>query len=148
MRAFYSRYCGWWNWHLSSRFRAASVGSLWVLLVASPLLGWLLFPLGAFRMIAGLGQLFLNHELGRVQPLERRDRIDWTLFGLTMLASCAVAQVTQMTGTQHAWMVLPVAVPFTAIQLRMCSRSERAHESALSRVPLRVDFGGQSRRAA
>lgn len=147
--SFYARHCGWWDWRLSARLRAASLGGLWLLLIASPLLGWLLLPLAGFRMVAGLGQLFLNHHLGRTQPLDGRDRIDWTLLGVTLLASSAVAQVGASTGTESAWLLLPVALPFTAIQLRMCVRSLRAFERAGSRQPRRLEFPAErARRAA
>jgi len=148
--AFYSRHCGWWDWRLSSRFRAASLGSLWLLLVASPVLGWFLIPLAALRSVAGLTQLVLNHQLGRVTPLGRRDRLDWALLALTLLASCGVAQVSAITGREATWMLIPVALPFSALQLRTCLRSERVHRAAAAnrRTPAVVRFPLEGHREA
>jgi hypothetical protein len=129
--AFYRTHCGWWNWNVSARVRLVSLGSLWLLLLGSPLLGLLLLPLGAFRFAAGTAQLVLNRELGKEQPMARRTFIDWSLLGVTLLASMAVAQISEVTGSHSTLLLIPVAVPFSAIQLRLFQHSRQAFHAEL-----------------
>src|SRR5689334_2378867 len=92
------RHFGWWNWRLSARFRVASLGSIWLLILGSPVLGALLVPLAAIRFVAGTGQLILNNWLGRRHPIEKRDWGDWTLLAVTLLGSMAAAELSDLTG--------------------------------------------------
>lgn len=136
MSALYARHFGWWNWKVSARFRAASAGTIWLLIFGSSFLGPLLVPVAAIRFVASTGQFLLNRQLGRLQPLGPRPRTDWALLAVTLLASMAVAQVGQATGSSSHLLAIPVAIPFTAIQLRTCLRSERAHAALIARQPL------------
>src|SRR5687768_16700458 len=144
----YTRHFHWWNWRISSRLRAGSLASVWVLIFASPLLGPLLLPIAGIRMVLGLGQLALNRELARLEPLGSRGKADWALLGVTLLASMGVAQVTESTGYTSAFLLIPVVLPFSLIQLRMIRRSLRAHEQYQGREPIQVDFSGGGRRRA
>ncbi len=131
MNDFVAMYFGWWNWQVSARFRALSLGSVWLLILGAPFLGPFVVPLGALRMAIGTGQFILNHWLGRRHPLGGRRRLDWALLLVTFAASCAVAQVSSVTGSQSALLFIPVALPFSAIQWRMCRQSHRAHLAAV-----------------
>jgi hypothetical protein len=144
------RHFGWWNWRLSARFRAASLGSVWLLILGSPVLGTLLIPLAAIRFVGGTAQLVLNNWLGRRHPIERRDWGDWALLGITLLGSMAAAELSGLTGSQSTLLFIPMALPFSAIQIRMCRRSERAHARAAQPVPapLPLPFERPQRQAA
>ena len=98
-------------------------------------------------MLLGLGQLALNRELARLEPLGSRGKADWSLLGITLLASMGVAQVTQSTGYEGALLLIPVVLPFSLLQLRMIRRSERAYVRNLGREPLEVEFGTRQRAA-
>ncbi|MGE5597715.1 MAG: hypothetical protein ACM3S1_16950 [Hyphomicrobiales bacterium] len=115
---------GRWNWRLSGHCRLASLASTWLLAMTSPLLGALIWPIGALRMAASMAQLVLNLRLGQREPLPRRDLADRALFAATFLGSCAYSALQRQYG--GAWsplLLVIVLVPFSAIQLRMCARS-------------------------
>lgn len=142
------RHFSWWNWRLSARVRAASLGSVWLLILGSPVLGPLLIPLAALRFVGGTAQLVLNQWLGKRFPIERRDWSDWALLGVTLLGSMAAAELSDLTGSQSTLLFIPMALPFSALQIRMYFRSQRAHGRAVQPVPLPALFGQAERRAA
>ena len=129
----------WWNWRVSGHFRAGSLGSVWALVLFSPALGPLLAPLAAGRFVLSTMQLILNRRLGRRHPIEGRTRFDWALLALAFLGSC-LASVAQGSAPM-AIVLMPVVVPFSAIQVRMCMRSYRAHGAlAASRGPRLIEI--------
>jgi len=98
-----------------------------VLVFMAPLLGPLLAPLAVLRFAASSVQLYLNTTLGRRQPVGRRDWMDWTWLGLALGGSIAAAAVDDAYQTGYTWwLLLPVIVPFSMIQLRMGLRCYRA----------------------
>ena len=149
-RLYSKHFSSWWNWHVSSQFRLASLASVWVLLFASPFLGWLMLPTLVVRTALSFTQLFLNRQLSKVHPLEPRGLADWGLLGLALLASMFAAQMAETTGHQSVWYVVPVAMIFSAIQLRMCRRSELAHAQivVVERRVLEFPVPAAERRAA
>ena len=142
------KHFGWWNWRLSARLRAVSLGSIWLLILGSPLLGTLLIPLAAIRFVGGTAQLVLNQWLGKRHPIERRDWSDWLLLGATLLGSMAAAELSDLTGSRSTLLFIPMALPFTAIQLRMYRRSQRAYAQPAQPSPVQGLFGNAERRAA
>ncbi len=140
-----------WDWRTSARWRLGSLASIWLLILGGPLLGALVPLLVAVRFIASPAQLLLNRALAARHPLEGRTRADWWLFGLTFLTACLASVLADALHQPHTGLVLvPVALPFSAIQLRAVRRSYRAHWSTLQprllSFPVRAEE--QSARAA
>lgn len=130
------RHLGWWDWRVSSHFRVGSLGSLWALLLLSPVLGPLLAPLAAGRFGLSTLQLILNRSLGQRHPIKLRSRFDWVLLVVAFLGSC-FASAAQ--GTAPAVLLLmPVAIPYSAIQVRACVRSYRADAVTAARNSPRI----------
>ncbi len=117
----------WWTWRTSAQARAASLIFLWALLLTSPVLGPLTWPVLVVRLALSSAQMVFNSGLGRVQPLEGRTRTDWLLFGLTFLLACIASEVGKAIGNEHSPLLLgAVALPYSGIQLRTLARSRRA----------------------
>lgn len=90
-------------------------------------LGWLFAPVAAARSVLSFAQTFLNIRLGRLDPLERQDRVDWALVGAVIAAAYVAAGIGQYTGDMsHPGLYVPLLVPFTVLQARMTLRSYRA----------------------
>lgn len=81
----------------------------------------------ALRFAASGAQMFLNHRLGRVQPIPRPARADWLLLALALAGASVAAAVEPGGGvpTNPALVALAL-VPFSAVQLRIAARSYRA----------------------
>jgi len=142
-----------WNWRISGHARLASLAGAWLLVVLASAPAAVLFPVAALRMGASPVQLFLNHRLGRRQPLEKRDWLDWALFGAAFLGSMAVSVVREAApGVPLPLLLAAVLAPLSVIQLRAAARSYRAHArtAGAARQPLPVPFGtpGEQSRAA
>jgi hypothetical protein len=117
----------WWTWRTSAHTRAASLVLLWALLLTSPVLGPLTWPVIVVRLVLSSVQMVLNSALGRVEPLEGRTRADWLLFALTFFLACAASEVGKAIGDPHSPLLLAaVALPYSGIQLRTLARSHRA----------------------
>lgn len=117
----------WWTWRTSGHARAASLVLLWALLLTSPVLGPLTWPVLAIRMFLSTTQMLFNSSLARVDPIEGRTRADWWLFGLTFLLACVASEVGKVIGDPHSPLLLAaVAVPYSGIQIRTLGRSYRA----------------------
>ncbi len=142
-----------WNWRLSAHFRLASLGSVWVIVLGSAVLGPLLPILGIARMASAGGQLLLNHKLARRLPLERRDHFDWVLLALAFAAAILAASVGNATGgSEPRLMLLPVLIPYSVLQLRSFRRSLAADrldrgQKVIMLIPL-VSPGQAQHRAA
>jgi hypothetical protein len=124
-----------WDWRLSAHFRIGSLASAWLLVLLMPVLGWLLVPLGVFRSAASLVQSALNIRLGRHVPVSRQDRWDWALLGAIFALAYVAAGISYTTGMPNYSLplVLPLLVPFSALQLRMVTRSFAAHSAMAAR---------------
>lgn len=127
---------GAWDWAVSARVRLWSLVATWAMVFAGGLLGPLSLPVVALRLAATPVQCVLNGRLNRRVPLEKRDRWDWALLGLAFLASCGVSAVANEPGQVvptdvNPLLLLPVLLPYSAIQLRTNARC-RAAVSALS----------------
>ncbi len=117
----------WWTWRISAHSRAASLVLLWALLLTSPVLGPLTWPVLVVRLVLSTAQMVFNSALGRVAPLEGRTRADWLLFALTFVLACAASEVGKAIGDPHSPLLLgAVALPYSGIQLRTLARSHRA----------------------
>ncbi len=114
-----------WDWRLSAHFRIGSLASAWLLVVLMPVLGWLVLPLTVVRSGASFVQSGLNIRLGRHVPVGRPDRWDWGLIGSIFALAYAAAGVSYATGMSHysPVLVVPLLLPFTALQVRMVRRS-------------------------
>ncbi len=113
-----------WDWRVSAWFRVGSLASLWLLAIFMGPLSWLWAPLAASRMVVSLAQTALNVRLGRKVPLERPSRIDWALVGGVFAGAYIAAGVTHFTGAPLSFALLvPMLVPFSALQVRMVARS-------------------------
>jgi hypothetical protein len=132
----------WWNWRISGHFRAASLGSVWALVLFAPALGPVFAPVAAGRFALSTFQLGLNRQLGRRHPLTGRTRFDWALLGIAFLGSCLASALKDVSqGALMVLVLMPVAVPYSAIQVRMCMRSYRAHGAVTApRSPRIVEF--------
>ncbi len=112
---------------MSGHFRAASLLSAWLLALFVSAAPAVLLTLAGIRMAASLVQSFLNIRLGRTQPLASTDRYDWGLMAAIFVAGEVVAALHQYQGVAFAGVaLLPLLLPFSALQLRMCWRSYRA----------------------
>jgi len=119
----------WWTWRTSAHARGASLALLWALLLTSPVLGPLAWPVLLVRVVLSSVQMVFNSALGRMEPLDRRNRTDWLLFALTFLVACVASEVGKAIGDAHSPLLLAaVALPYTGIQLRTLGRSRRAAE--------------------
>lgn len=128
-----------------------SLASIWLLILGGPILGAVVPLLIALRFVASTVQLGLNRMLASRQPLEGRTRADWWLFGLTFLAACSASALADALHQPHTGLVLiPVALPFSAIQVRCVRRSYRAHRLMLQPrvLPFPPRSDDQSARAA
>lgn len=115
-----------WNWRISGHCRVASLASVWLLAFLSGA-GWLLLPLAALRTVASVLQSVFNIRLGRAHPIGHADRYDWTLIALIFLTAEVLAGLRQYQHLQISPVtLLPMLLPFTALQLRLCVRSYRA----------------------
>ncbi len=113
-----------WNWRISAWFRVGSLVSLWLLAMLMGPLSWLWAPLAAVRTVISLAQTLLNVRLGRQAPLERPNRLDWALIGGVFAGAYLAAGVTHFTGASLSFALLvPMLVPFSALQARMVARS-------------------------
>ncbi|HML98122.1 MAG TPA: hypothetical protein PKD75_06540 [Tepidiformaceae bacterium] len=113
-----------WNWRVSAWFRVGSLASLWLLAIFMSPLAWLWAPLAAFRSVLSLVQTVLNVRLGRNVALEGPSRIDWALVGAVFVGAYLAAGVTHLTGAPLSFVLLvPMLVPFSALQVRMVARS-------------------------
>ncbi|HEX6030360.1 MAG TPA: hypothetical protein VFY90_02940 [Tepidiformaceae bacterium] len=118
-----------WDWRLSAQLRIASLASAWLLVLLMPVLGWLMLPLTVARSAGSFAQTGLNVRLGRHIPVGRPDRWDWALIASIFALAYVGAGVSYVTGASRYSMplVLPLLLPFTALQLRMVQRSLTAH---------------------
>lgn len=117
----------WWTWRTSGHARAASLVLLWALLLTSPVLGPLTWPVLAVRLVLSTAQMMFNSGLARVEPIEGRTRADWLLFGLTFFLACVASEVGKVIGDPHSPLLLgAVAIPYSGIQFRTLGRSYRA----------------------
>lgn len=113
---------------MSARVRLASLVATWVMLFAGGLLGPLSLPVVALRLAATPVQCVLNGRLNRRVPLARRDGWDWALLGVAFLASCGVSALFAEPGRVvvptevNPLLLLPVLLPYSAIQLRTNAR--------------------------
>lgn len=120
----------WWTWRASARWRLASLASAWALILGSPLLGPLVWPLAVIRFGASSAQTVLNILLGRVAPVGSVDRLDKWLIVAIFVGAYAAAGIGRVTGDMTApWLFLPMLLPFSALQARMTRRSFAAHEA-------------------
>lgn len=116
-----------WNWRLSAQCRVASLLSLWGAVVLMGPLGWLFAPAAAIRTVLSLGQTFLNVRLGRASPLDRQDRLDWLLVGAVFAGAYFAAGVSHFSGEGLSpFLLFPMLLPFSILQLRMVARSRQA----------------------
>jgi hypothetical protein len=119
-----------WNWRLSGHCRVASLASVWLLAFLSGA-GWLLLPLAAIRTLASVAQSVFNIRLGRAHPVAGTDRYDWALIASIFVAGEVLAGLREYQGLQiTAVTLLPMLLPFTLLQARMCWRSYRAPQLA------------------
>lgn len=127
----------WWTWRASARCRLASLASAWALILGSPLLGPLLWPLAAVRFGASSAQTVLNILLGRDVPVGGVDRLDKCLVAAIFAGAYAAAGIGRLTGDMTApWLFLPMLLPFSVLQARMAQRSFHAHEARRSPLDL------------
>ena len=120
----------WWTWRASARWRLASLASAWALILGSPLLGPLVWPLAVLRFGASSAQTVLNILLGRTAPVGGVDRLDKCLVVAIFAGAYAAAGIARLTGDMTApWLFLPMLLPFSALQARMVRRSLTAHEA-------------------
>lgn len=120
-----------WDWRVSAFARLASLAGTWVVFAVPVEPAWLLVAVSVLRFGSSPLQLWLNTRLGRHDPLEPRDRLDWALFALLVGAVLIVSAITHGEGgPAHGLILVPALVPFSLIQLRQCRRSLRAHEAA------------------
>lgn len=114
-----------WNWRLSAHCRVASLGSVWLLALISGA-GVVLIPIAALRTVASVLQSVFNIRLGRTQPIRGTDRYDWALIASIFVAAEVLAALRQYDHMQITTLtLLPMLLPFTALQARMCWRSYR-----------------------
>ncbi len=120
-----------WDWQLSARFRIGSLASAWALIMLMPVLGWIVLPLSVIRSAASFAQAGLNIRLGRHVPVSKQNRWDWALIASMFALAYVGVGVSYATGiSNYSWqLVVPLLLPFTALQLRMVSRSNTAHRS-------------------
>lgn len=138
-----------WDWRLSAQWRLVSLSSVWVLVFFGALAGPLLPVLGVCRMVFGGAQLALNQVLARHSPLAGRDRYDWMLLGLALAGSVTAASLARATGTTSPVFVLPLLLPYTALQWRSFRRSIEAHRvSEAVPIPFPAVRPAAERRAA
>lgn len=117
-----------WDWRLSALARLASLVSMWLLVFGAALLGPLLPLVGLVRFAFSTVQLVLNQRLARRIPLGTRPRSDWVLLALAFLGSCLVATLREGgVSLPLPVLLLPVLVPFSAIQVRSIRRSLAVH---------------------
>jgi hypothetical protein len=115
-----------WNWRLSGHCRVASLASVWLLALLTGA-GWLLLPLAVLRTVASMAQSLANIRLGRSNPVGGTDRYDWALIASIFVAGEVLAAVHEYQGVQfNPLTLLPMLVPFTVLQARMCWRSYHA----------------------
>jgi hypothetical protein len=115
-----------WDWRLSGHCRMASLGSVWVLAFAMGGPARVILPFTILRSVASVLQSVLNIRLGRVQPVGSPARFDWLLMGSIFAAAYAVAGLHQYGHVAlSAVVLLPMLVPFSVLQARMCLRSYR-----------------------
>jgi hypothetical protein len=127
--------------------RLLSLMMVWALVVCGSLMTPVLPVLGGARMAFGGSQLLLNHRLARRTPIAGRDRYDWALLGLALLGSIgAAAAAKALAGEMTLPLLLPVLLPYSAIQLRSFRRSLDAHNRV--NAPIAVFPGVRQRRAA
>lgn len=126
---------GRWDWRISAHWRAASLASAWLLVLAMPFLGWA-FDLGAgLRSAASLAQTILNIRLGKRDSMGRSTRVDWLLMGSIIAAVEIAAVIGRITDELHTPLNYTIILlPFTALQVRMCARSYRAAARAERRL--------------
>ena len=135
MAPLFGRIDRYWNWDLSAKFRIGSLASAWLLLLLMPVLGWLLLPLSVIRSAISFVQAGLNIRLGKHVPVSKQDRWDWVLIASIFALAYTAAGISYATGIPHYSMplVLPLLLPFSALQLRMVARSYVAHQGAEAR---------------
>jgi hypothetical protein len=120
-----------WDWRVSAFARLASLAATWLVFAVPVEPAWLLVAVSVLRFGSSPVQLWLNTRLGRNDPLEPRDRLDWALFALLIAAVLIVSAMTHgESGPAHGLVLVPALVPFSLIQLRQCRRSLRAHRAA------------------
>lgn len=124
-----------WNWRVSGHARLASLAAAWILLLLAGAPAVVLIPLAGLRFVASPIQLFLNQRLGRQQPLEKRDWLDWSLFAIAFLGSMAVSILRKDAPQIPVPLLLAgVLLPLSVIQVRATVRSYRAHAVATGRA--------------
>ncbi len=135
MAPFFRSIDRYWDWQLSARFRIGSLASAWALILLMPVLGWIVLPLSVIRSAASFLQAGLNIRLGRHVPVSKQDRWDWALIASIFALAYLGAGVSYATGmSNYSWQfVLPLLLPFTALQWRMVGRSQVAHRSMEAR---------------
>lgn len=124
-----------WDWQVSARFRIGSLVSAWMLILLMPVLGWIVLPLSVFRSATSFLQAGLNIRLGKHAPVGKQNRWDWALIAAIFALAYVGAGVSYATGMSNmSWqLVMPLLLPFTALQLRMVSRSNVAHRNMEAR---------------
>ncbi len=115
-----------WNWRVSGHCRVVSLVSVWLLAFMTGA-GWLLIPLAVLRTVASALQSVFNIRLGRAQPIAGTDRYDWMLIAAIFAAGEVLAGLRQYQHLQITVLtLLPLLLPFSVLQARMCLRSYRA----------------------
>jgi hypothetical protein len=116
-----------WNWRISGHFRLGSLLSAWALVLAVGLSPVLLLLLASVRTAASIAQSVLNIRLGRSQPVAPTDRIDWMMIAAIFAGGEVLAALHEYQGVAYSLVtLLPLLVPFSLLQVRMCLRSYRA----------------------
>ena len=135
MATVFRRIDRYWDWQLSAKFRIGSLASAWALILLMPVLGWIVLPLSVIRSATSFVQAGLNIRLGKHAPVSRQDRWDWALIASIFALAYVGVGVSYATGmSNYSWqLVVPLLVPFTALQWRMVGRSFVAHQNMEAR---------------
>lgn len=109
----------------------ASLGSLWLLVLAMPALGGMAGAVVAARFVTSGVQMALNHQLGRRRPITRPARADWLLLALALAGASVAAAMEPGGGIPADPRLIALALaPFSLVQLRIAVRSYRAAPGA------------------
>jgi hypothetical protein len=90
-------------------------------------------------------QTWLNVRLGKVSPVAPATRPDRVLLALIVVAAYLAAGVGRITGDLTSpWLMLPMLVPFSLLQVRMAGR---AFDAARASVEPRTGWTSSPRMA-
>ena len=130
----------------TGRRRLASSAALWVIVFASPFIGFLVAPLLAIRFGTSAVQMWLNHRLHGRQPITKPPLGDWMLLVLAVAGASVAAAIEPGNSVPTNPLLISLAlIPFSAVQVRIAMRS---YATARSRVEPITLSGRRTEKAA